>query len=171
VEKGLSRDYKGAGDEAIIWLAAVNKAPRKIVDFSGNPRRKAVEMDRQGRDVVAIVKKLKDRARASPWIPAGVPPQEHYHHLPNGLHLCLTMDILPKWFVNQFARAIGVKVPEELGEGGQFWHLSIARLGAGGPRPEEIEFWRRAFFEEEPVIEVPGILTGVNSRHFFWRAE
>ncbi len=112
-------------------------------------------MDRRAPDVVAIVKKLKDRAQASPWIPAGVASPEHYHHLPDGLKLCLTMDILPKAF----------------GERSQFWHLSIARLGARGPTPEEIEFWCRAFFEEEPIKEVPGLLTGVKSRHFFWRAE
>ncbi|MBA7623012.1 hypothetical protein ES703_30402 [subsurface metagenome] len=126
-------------------------------------------MDRRDPDVAAIVKKLKDGARASPWIPAGVPPQGRYHHLPNGLNLCLTMDLLPEEYVNRLAQAIGTKPPEELGEGGQFWHLSIARLGARGPTPEEVEFWRRAFFEEEPIIEVPGLIPNVKARHFFWR--
>ena len=93
-------------------------------------------------DVVAIVNKLKDGARASPWIPAGVPPRERYHHLPNGLNLCLTMDILPKAYIHQLAQAIGTKPPEELGEGSQYWHLSIARPGARSPTPEEVEFWR-----------------------------
>ena len=122
-------------------------------------------------DVVAIVKKLKDGARASPWIPAGVPPRERYHHLPNGLNLCLTMDILPKEYMNQLAQAIGTKPPEELGEGGQFRHLSIARLGARSPTPEEVEFWCRAFFEEEPIIEVPGLIPAIKAKHFFWRTE
>ena len=122
-------------------------------------------------DVAAIVKKLKDRARVSPWIPAGVPLRERYHHLPNGLNLHLTMDILPKEYINQLAQAIGTKPPEELGEGGQFWHLSIARLGARSPTPEEVEFWCRAFFEEEPIIEVPGLILAIKAKHFFWRTE
>lgn len=126
-------------------------------------------MDRRDLDVVAIVKKLKDSALVSPWIPAGVPPRERYHHLPNGLSLCLTMDLLPKEYVNRLAQAIGTKVPEELGEGGQFWHLSITRLGTRGPTPEEVEFWRRAFFEEEPTIEVPGLIPSIKAKHFFWR--
>jgi len=126
-------------------------------------------MDRRDPDVVAIVKKLKDGARASPWIPAGVPPRERYHLLPNGLNLCLTIDILPKEHMNRLARALGMKPPEELGEGGQFWHLSIAGLGARSPTPEEVEFWRRAFFEEEPIIEVPGLIPSVKAKHFFWR--
>ena len=125
-------------------------------------------VSRRDPDVVAIVKKLKDGARASPWIPAGVPPQARYHHLPNGISLCLTIDLLSKEYINRLAQAIGTKVPEELGEGGQFWHLSIARLGARSPTPEEIEFWRRAFFKEEPIIEVPGLIGAVNSKHFFY---
>jgi len=128
-------------------------------------------MDRQAPDVVAIVKKLKDRAQAFPWVPAGVAPRKHYYRFPDGLKLCLTLDILPREFVDLLAVAIGAKLPEEFGERSQFWHLSIARLGARGPTPEEIEFWRRAFFEEAPIIEVPGLITGVNSRHFFWRAD
>ena len=128
-------------------------------------------MDRRDQDVVAVVKKMKDAAQASPWIPAGVPPRERYHHLPNGLNLCLTMDLLLTEYINGLARAIGTKVPEELGGRDKFWHLSIVRLGARGPTLEEVEFWRRAFFKEEPTIEVPGLITGVNSRHFFWRAE
>jgi len=128
-------------------------------------------MDRRAPDVVAIVKKLKDGARASPWIPAGVPPRERYHHLPNGLSLCLTMDILPKAYIHRLAQAIRTKPPEELGEGGQYWHLSIAGPGARSPTPEEVEFWRRAFFKEEPIIEVPGLIPAIKSKHFFWRAE
>ena len=126
-------------------------------------------MDRRDPDVVAIVKKLKNGARSSPWIPVGIPPRERYYHLPNGLSFCLTMDILPKEYINRLAQAIGTKPPEELGEGGQFWHLSITRLGASGPTEEEVAFWRRAFFEKEPTIEVPGLIPGVKSRHFFWR--
>jgi len=128
-------------------------------------------MDRRDPDVVAVVKKMKERAQASPWIPAGVPPRECYHHLPNGLSLCLTLDILPGGYVNRLARAIGIEVPGELGGGGKFWHLSIAGMWARGPIPEAVGFWRRAFFEEAPIIEVPGLITGVKSRHFFWRAD
>jgi len=98
-------------------------------------------------DIVAIVKKLKDRARASPWISAGVPPRERYHHLPNGLNLCLTVDILPKEYMNQLAQAIGTKPPEE------------------------VEFWCRTFFEEEPIIEMPGLILAIKAKHFFWRTE
>lgn len=128
-------------------------------------------MDIQAEEVEAIVKKLKDRAQASPWIPAGIAPPEHYHHLPDGLKLCLTLDMLPREYMDLLARAIGSRLPEGFGEGAKFWHLSIARLGARGPTPEEVEFWRRAFFEEPPSIEVPGQVPAVQSRHFFWRAE
>jgi len=128
-------------------------------------------MDRRDPDVVAIVKKLKDRAQASPWVPVGVAPPEHYHQLPDGLKLCLTLDILPRGDVDLLAMAIGAELPEGFGEGAKFWHLSIARLGARGPTPEEIEFWRRAFFEEPPGIEVPGQVPAVQSRHFFWKVE
>jgi len=107
-------------------------------------------MDRREPDVVAVVKKLKDRAQASPWIPVGVVPQEHYHHFPKGLSLCFTQDIIPM---------------------GRFWHLSIARTEGHGPTQEEIDFWRRAFFEEAPLGEVPGLLLAVHARHFFWRVE
>ena len=122
-------------------------------------------------DIAAIVKKLKDGARASPWVPFGIPPRERYHHLPDGLNLCLTLDILAKEYVNRLAQAIRTKPPEALAEGGRFWHLSIARVGAGSPAPEEVEFWRRAFFEEDPIIEVPGLITSVKARHFFWRID
>jgi len=81
------------------------------------------------------------------------------------------MDILPKEYINQLAQAIGTKPPEELGEGGQFRHLNIARLGARSPTPEEVEFWCRAFFEEEPIIEVPGLIPAIKAKHFFWRTE
>ena len=128
-------------------------------------------MDRLESDVAAIVKKMKDGARASPWHPFGVPPRERYHHFPYGLNLCFTLDILSKGYINRLARAIEVKLPEELSEGGKFWHLSITRLGGSGPTPEEVEFWRQAFFEEEPIMETAGMVPGVNARHFFWRAE
>ncbi len=128
-------------------------------------------MDRRTPDVVAVVKKLKDGARGSPWIQAGAPPRERYHHFPDGLSICFTLDIFTKVYLNRLAQAIGTKIPEDLGEGGQFWHLSITRLGARGPTPQEVEFWRRAFFEEEPIIEVPGQIPSVNSKHFFWRDE
>lgn len=97
--------------------------------------------------VAVVVKKLKKRAQASPWVPLGVPPPEHYHRLPNGLTICFTLDVLP---------GIG------------YWHLSIARIPEG-PTKEEIEFWRRAFFDEEPTIEWPGRIIGLMSKHFYWR--
>lgn len=101
----------------------------------------------RAKDIPAIVKTLKETAAASPWVPLGVPPRQHYHVFPNGLSLCFTLDILL---------------------GAQYWHLSIARV-PGGPTPEEIELWRRAFFDEEPTIEYSGRITGLLSRHFYWR--
>ena len=98
------------------------------------------------RDATAIVERLKQRAQASPWMPLGVPPQEHFHRFPNGLSICFTLDILP---------------------GARYWHLSIARY-PGGPTAEEIEFWRRAFFDEPPTIELPGQIQPAFSRHFHW---
>ncbi len=106
-------------------------------------------MTQQTADVTAIVEKLKERARARPWEPVGVPPQEHYHRFPNRLTICFTLDILP-----------GVK----------YWHLSIARPH-GSLAPEEIEFWPRAFFDEVPTIAVPSQISGFSSRHFYWRVE
>ena len=128
-------------------------------------------MDRRAPDVVAVVKKLKDGARGSPWIPAGAPPRERYHHFPDGLSICFTLDIFTKVYLNRLAQASGAKIPEELVGGGRFWHLSIARLGARGPTPQEVDFWRRAFFEEEQIIEVGGLIPGVKSRHFFMRLD
>ena len=119
-------------------------------------------------NVGAIVKKLKDRARASPWVPVGLPSREHYHNLSNGLTISLTIDILS---IAQLARLTRMKLPEELTEDSQWWHLSIARLGSRGPSPEEVRFWRQAFFKEKPTIEMPGLLTGINTRHLFWRIE
>lgn len=98
-------------------------------------------------DVAAIVKKLKGRALIHPWVPLGVPPGWHFHRFPNGLSICFTQDVLP---------------------GVRYWHLSIARV-PGGPTREELEFWRHAFFNEEPTMEYPGQITGVPSRHFYWR--
>ena len=128
-------------------------------------------MDRRAWDVTAIVKKLKEGARASPWIPVGVAPRARYHHFKDGLSLCFTLDLLPEWYVNRLAQVMGTKPTEQLSEGGKFWHLSIARRGARGPTPEEVEFWRRAFFEEAPIIEVPGLIPAIKAKHFFWRAE
>ena len=126
-------------------------------------------MDRRYPDAAAIVKKMKDGARANPWVPLGIAPQERYHHFPNGLSLCLTVDVLSKEGFKELARRFGLKPPGDLGEGGQFWHLSMARVGSLPPAQEEVEFWRRAFFEEEPIIEMRGLLTGLHTRHFFWR--
>ena len=106
-------------------------------------------MNKQGQNVADIVRALKDRARGHPWVPLGVPPREHVHRFSDGLSICFTLDILP---------------------GARYWHLSIARPD-GGPTPQEIQFWRRAFFEEEPTIELPSQLPGVSSKHFHWRVE
>lgn len=106
-------------------------------------------MNQEAPDVTAIVKKLKERARAHPWEPFGIPPQEHYHNFPNGLSICFTLDVLP-----------GIK----------YWHLSIARV-PGAPTQQEIEFWRRAFFDEEPTIELPSQILGLSSKHFHWRVQ
>jgi len=97
--------------------------------------------------VAAIVERLKERAAATPWVPFGVAPQEHYHRFSNGLSLCFTLDVLPAH---------------------RYWHLSIAG-GPGGATPEEIEFWRRAFFDEEPTLTYPGLIPSGALRHFFWR--
>ena len=106
-------------------------------------------MTQQAADVTAIVEKLKERARARPWVPVGVPPREHYHRFPNRLSICFTLDILP---------------------GVRYWHLSIARV-PGRLAPEEIEFWPRAFFDKTPDIESPSPISFVAGRHFYWRAE
>jgi len=95
-----------------------------------------------------IAEELKKKAQASPWVPLGPPPRQHYHRFPNGLAICFTLDILPD---------------------ARYWHLSISRVSAGGPTREEIEFWRQAFFDEEPLIELPSQLLGVPARHFHWR--
>ena len=104
-------------------------------------------MNEKDPDVVTIVKRLKENARAKPWWPVGVPPREHYHRFPNGLSLCFTLDILP---------------------GIRYWHLSVARV-LGGPTIGEVEFWRQAFFDEAPTIELSGQLPGFLSSHFYWR--
>lgn len=103
-------------------------------------------MDRKEAD--AIVRKLKEGARANPWVPHDVAPPERYHHFPDGLSLCFTLDVLP-W--------------------GRFWHLSIAHPGTA-LTPAEVDFWRRAFFEAVPTGEMSGVIKAMNSRHFFWRA-
>lgn len=104
-------------------------------------------MNKQDPEVIAIVEKLKERALAHPWVPMGVPPREHFHRFADGLSLCFTLDVLP---------------------GCRLWHLSIARV-PGDATPEEIEFWRRAFFDEPPTIELPSQIAGLSSRHFHWR--
>ena len=99
-------------------------------------------------EVVAVVEKLKERARAYPWVPIGVPPREHYHRFPNGVSICFTLDILPE---------------------ARYWHLSIACLG--WLTGQEMGFWRRAFFDEDPTISSHGEILGVATRHFYWRLE
>lgn len=99
-------------------------------------------MSHQDPDIAIIVKKLKERARARPWEPRGVPPRAHYHVFPNGLSICFTLDDLP---------------------GVRYWHLSIARV-PGVLAPEEIELWRQAFFDEDPNI----VLEGPVGKHFYW---
>ena len=100
-----------------------------------------------GQGIATIVAKLKERAAAHPWVPAGVPQKQHFHRFPSGLTICFTLDILPT---------------------ARYWHLSIVRLN-GSIKQEEINFWRRAFFEEEPTIELPSQIAGVSSMHFHWR--
>ncbi|MBA7681931.1 hypothetical protein ES703_90275 [subsurface metagenome] len=100
-------------------------------------------------EVVAVVEKLKGTAQACPWVPLGVPPRQHFHRFSSGLSICFTLDILP---------------------GARYWHLSIAKV-PGYLTGQEIEFWRRAFFDEPPTIELPSQIPGVESRHFYWRAE
>jgi len=126
------------------------------------------EMDREEAD--AIVRKMKAAAGANPWVPIGVAPRERYHRLPDGLSLCFTLDVLSKDYLNRLARAFGEKPPGRLAEGSRFWHLSVARPGCA-PTLAEVAFWRRAFFEKAPFFQMGGIITAVNSRHFFWKAE
>ena len=121
--------------------------------------------------IATIVKKLKQRAGESPWIPFKLVAPEHRHNFPDGLSICFTIDILPVAYMNKLARLAGTELPEGLGEDSLWWHLSITRLAPGGPSPEEISLWRRAFFKEEPTIEVPGLIIGANARHIYWRAE
>ena len=106
-------------------------------------------MNQQILDVTAISKKLKEKARAHPWIPVGVPPREHYHKFRNELMICFTLDVLPET---------------------RYWHLSIARIGEG-PTREEMKLWCRAFFDEEPNIVLPGGIAGLSAKHFYWRVE
>jgi len=101
------------------------------------------------RDTAAIAKKLKERALACPWVPLGVPPWQHYHVFPNGLSICFTLDVLP---------------------GVQYWHLSIARRSECATA-EEVGFWRSAFFNEAPNIELQNRILGFPVTHFYWRIE
>ena len=100
----------------------------------------------RAKDINAIVNKLKERARACPWVPLDLPPREHFHVFPNGLSICFTLDDLP---------------------GVQYWHLSIARV-PGGVAPEEIDLWRRAFFAEEPDIKLPSPVPAASGNSFYW---
>jgi hypothetical protein len=109
-----------------------------------------MDMDQLKQNVEEMVRSLKETARRNEGVPLGPPPEECRRFLPDGLGLCLTVDFIPGR--------------------GRYWHLSVARTGDRFPSAEEIEFWRRAFFDEEPLIEVPGMLNDVNSRHFFWDA-
>lgn len=103
-------------------------------------------MNEQARDVAAIVKEMKEKAAlASPRVPISVPPRQHYHTFPNGLTICFTLDNLPL---------------------GRYWHLSLARV-PGSPTKEEVDFWPRAFFDEEPLVKLLGIT--LPSFHFIWR--
>ena len=99
-------------------------------------------------EVTAIVEEMKRRAQASPWVPVSVPPRQHYHLFPNGLSLCFSLDVLPET---------------------QYWHLSIARI-PGGPTKEEVELWRQAFFNEEPIIQLPSQTPYLVGKHFYWKA-
>lgn len=100
----------------------------------------------RAKDITAIVNKLKEKAAASPWVPVGVPPWEHFQKFPDGLGICFTLDVLPDV---------------------RYWHLSIAR-GPSGPTLEEIEFWPRAFFDQVPAIVLEGKLPGFPTKHFYW---
>ena len=106
-------------------------------------------MSHQDPDVATIVEKLKEKAWVRPWVPLGIPPREHYHVFPNGLSICFTLDVL-----------LDIR----------FWHLSIARV-PGGVAPDEVDFWRHAFFDKTPDIESLSPISFVAGRHFYWRAE
>ena len=104
-------------------------------------------MNKQDPAVISVVEKLKENALSYPWVRGSVPPRRHYHKFPDGLSICFTLDILSK---------------------SRYWHLSIARK-PGSTTAEELEYWRRAFFDEEPTITYPGLTTFGVSSHFFWR--
>lgn len=127
-------------------------------------------MDKQDPAVKELVERMKATARAHAAPPLG-PPRECYHEFASGLRLCLTVDVLTADWISQVSRLIGAEVPEVMVEHMKYWHLSITRVGVGAPMHAEVEFWRRAFFEEPPLIGTGGVLPGVHSRHFFWKYE
>jgi len=107
-----------------------------------------VKMNRQDPELIAIIKRLKKIARTFPWIPLDVPAQRHYHVFPDGLSICFTLDIVPRF---------------------KFWHLSIFRA-LGDFTPEEIEFLPRAFFDEPPAIQFASQINGLQNMHFYWKS-
>ena len=125
------------------------------------------KMEKRYPDAVDIAEKMKDGARAAPWVPMGIAPRERYHHLPDGLNLCLTVDIISDELVEAILRINRVTRIKP----GSFWHLSVARTKGANPTAEEVSFWRETFFTEEPDVELSGESTGINSRHFFWRID
>ncbi len=104
-------------------------------------------------DYKAIADELKRTAEANPFEPfkqLGPPLRRHYRSFDDGLTVCFTLDILP--------------------DGSKFWHLSMGRTPQGISQAEQ-EMWCRLFFDEQPVIERPGEIPGLLTRHFFWRFE
>jgi len=128
-------------------------------------------MEEQNQDVNEIVERMKATARAHASPPLGPATRECYHEFATGLRLCLTVDVLTREWIGQVGRLFGVNFPREMATGRKLWHLSIARVGAVDLTGAEVEFWRRAFFEEPPWYQSGGGLPGVHSRHFFWSYE
>ena len=130
------------------WCGMTSYHPEDVRhEYCGNCHKTREELMVQ--DAAPIVKKLKERTRDHPWAPTVIASREHFHMLPNGLGICFTQDIL---------------------EGGRYWHLSISRIPRG-PTAQEVEFWRRAFFDQEPIVERPGRLKDDWLKHFYWRVE
>lgn len=126
------------------------------------------EMKKRYPDAAAIAEKMKEGAWSAPWVPVGIAPRERYHYLPDGLSLCLTVDTITEELADMASKIVRSAVQVKPGS---LWHLSIARLDDSPPTEEELIFWRKTFFKEEPIIELPRTTGSLKSRHFFWRID
>lgn len=131
-------------------------------------------MEQQYPEAAAIAEKMKESAQAHPWVPLGPAPQDRYHHFPNGLSLCVTVDIMSAEYQAMVAKILRMGPSPVKGSEAKYWHLSICRFGEEKPSPEEVVFWRNTFFKKKPDIEMPvemAQVNGINSHHFLWRVK